>query len=248
MPYDSGGGHRTPRRAPYQPSDYDEVSSQIPLWGDWSGARGRIQAGEDASAEDQNRAYWDSLNAPTADQLTAQYDYSPEGLAAQRQALSQMQEWGRGGITSADRAMMDAGRARDEQSTSAQRQALMQQAQARGMGGSGAELASQMSANQQGQMQSSDREATAMASAQQRALQAVQQSGQMGTQMRAQGQHETERQADANVAGVQGAFDNAATRAAGATGQYSQDASTRQQARDRQQESDDSLLGFLGSL
>lgn len=247
-PYRSGGGHRTPVHGYQAPSEYDRISADIPLWGAWSGARGRIQAAEDLSAAEQNRAYWDELVAPTADQLTAQYDYDPSSRDAEAQALRQMQEWSRGGLTSADRGMMDVTRGRDEQSTSAQREALMQQSQARGMGGSGADLASQMSANQQGQQQSSDREAQMMASAQQRQLAATQQAGSLASQMRGEGQHETERQADANVAGIQGAFDAASTRAAGATNQYSGDAATRQQGRDRQQSDDDSLLGFLSEI
>lgn len=233
MPYSSGGAHRTQGRTAVQHSDADDVMSQIPLLGGWSGARGRIQAEQDAAAGDANRQYWDSLNAPTADDLRG----DPALRQAQLQALGQMQEWSRGGLTQADRGMLDASRGRDEQASSAQREALTQQAQARGVGGSGLDFAMQQQATQQGQQQSSDREATAMASAQQRALQAAQQSAQIGSATRQQ-----------DASDVQGSFDDAATRAAGATGQYAGDASTRQQGRDRQQDSDDSLLGFLGNL
>lgn len=242
MPYESGGGHRTARRGPQQTSESDQIMAQIPLLGGWSGARGRIQHEEDLRAEDANRAYWDELNAPSAEQLTA--DYDTRGADAQMAALDQMAEWGRGGLTATDRAMMDTARARDEQASSAQRLALQQQAQARGMGGSGFDLASQLGADQAQQTRSSDRQTQMMAAAQQRALQAIQQSGQLGAQVRQGDQREAEQGADA----VQGAFDAASTRAAGATNQYSADGAARQQGRDRQQDSDDSLLGFLGSL
>jgi hypothetical protein len=231
--YSSGGGHSTQRRAPVQASDYDTTSAAIPLWGGWSGARGRIQAEEDARAADANRGYWDELNAPTADALRG----DPALRDAQMGALDQMAEWGQGGLTGADRGMLDASRRRDEQAASAQRQAMTQQAQARGIGGSGLDFAMQQSADQQGQQRSSDREAEMMGSAQQRALTAIQQQGQMGSRIREQ-----------DASDITSSFDAAATRAAGATNQYSGDTSTRQQGRDRQEAQDESLLGFLGSL
>lgn len=250
-PYRASGGYSADSEEPayrYE-TPYDIVSDQIPLWNQLSGASGRMQSHQDQRTADRNRTYWDELNAGTPEDWTADYQYdATQGLDAQRAALSQMQEWGRGGLTSADRAMMETGRERDQQASSAQRLALQQQAQARGVGGSGLDYAAQLGATQQGQQQSSDRSTQMMATAQQRALQAMQQSGQLGSQMRGQMQHEQERTADGAVEGRQQAFDNAATRAAGATGQYSTDASARQSARDRQQEGNDSILGAIAGL
>lgn len=233
MPYQSGGDYRQRGRTQTQYSEADEVMSQIPLLGGWSGARGRIQGAEDAAAADANRAYWDEINAPSVEDLRG----DPTLRQAQMDALDQMAEWSRGGLTGADRATMESARGRDSQQAQAQRMALEQQAQARGIGGSGLDFAMRQQADQGAQQRSSDRDAQMMAAAQQRALQATQQRAQLGSQTRQQ-----------DASDVTGAFDSATTRAAGATGQYSGDASTRQRGRDRQQESDDSLLGFLGSL
>jgi hypothetical protein len=233
MPYESGRtGHQTVTTRRAANYNGDDVMAQIPLLGAWSGARGRQQAEQDAQAAEQNRAYWNELNPPGVDDLR-----EGPGRDAELSALDQMSEWGSGGLTSADRGMLDASRRRDEQAASAQRQAIARDANARGVGGGGLDFAMQQQADQRGQQQSSDREAQLMSSAQDRALQAIQQQGQMGSQLRQQ-----------DSGDVQGSFDNATTIAAGATNQYAGDAQTRQQGRDRQQDSDDSLLGFLGSL
>lgn len=228
---------------------YDIVSDQIPLWNSLSGASGRMQAHQDQRTADANRTYWDELNAGGPEDFTADYQYDEgQGQDAQTAALAQLGQWARGGLTGADRAMMDSQRGRSEQASGSQRQALMQQSQARGMGGSGLDAATQMMASQQGQTQASDIEAQMMMGAQQRQLAATQAAGSLATGQRGQMQHETERREDARIGGNQQAFDNAATRAAGATGQYSTDSAARQSARDRQQEGNDDVLGAIAGL
>lgn len=248
MPYTSGGDHRTERYQPAPTSNYDNISNNIPIWRDWSGAATRQAQQQDALAADANRAYWDDLNAPTADDLEAHYNYDPGSEQAQQMALQNLQQWGRGGLTGADRGMMEATRRRDEQAEGASRGAIQQQSQARGMGGSGLDYAAQLSGAQQGQQRTSDAEAQMMQGAQQRALSAIQASGQLSSQMRQQGQHETETQAQARPTAIQQSYEDAASRAAGATGQYGTDTQNHQQARDRQQQTDNGLLGFIGEI
>lgn len=230
--YSSGGGYRAPNYTGGV-SDYDQVSSQIPIWGWLDGSRGRVQSDEDRRAEDRNRAYWDELRAPSADQLRG----DPMLRDAQLSALDRMSEWGNGGLTDADRSMLEASRGRDMQAARASREALQQQAQARGIGGSGLDFAMQQQANEGAAQRSSDRESQMMATAQDRALRATQQQAQIGSGVREQ-----------DSGDVQTAFDAASTRAAGATGQYGTDTSARQRARDRQQQADDSLAGFVEGL
>lgn len=197
------------------------------------GFQKRHQEHQDAVAEDRNRGYWDTLRSPTAEQLMG----PREDRDAQMDALRQMQEWGRGGLTGADRGMLETTRARDAQAAGASRRALSQQAQARGVGGSGLDFAGQIAASQQGQQQSSDAEAQMMQGAQQRALAAVQSQGNLAGNIREQ-----------DTGATQQAYQNQMDRAAGATGQYGTDASMRSRARDREQQDQAGLLGLVGSL
>jgi hypothetical protein len=106
---------------------------------------------------------------------------------AQSDALGAVQRVGReGGLTAEDRAKMLAAQNMVAQQERSQRGAIVQNMQARGMGGSGAELAAQL-ANQQGSANRLNQAGTDMAAeAQKRALQAMVQGGQMAGQMRAQ--------------------------------------------------------------
>lgn len=245
MPYDERGqwytdtyGHRrsdTERNS-------DAVEAQIPIIGGMSGASDRLQRDWDTEQADANRAYWDTLQTPTAQDLTP--DYRPEGRDAQMAALAQMQEWGRGGLTGADRAMMESTRRRDEQAAGSSRRAMMQQAQARGVGGSGLDYGSQMMATQAGQQQASDAESQMLQGAQQRALQAVQQQGTMGGALRSGDQHE----AEASVDATQQAFEDAASRAAGATQQYGTDVGSGQRLAERRAQRDRDTTSALGSI
>jgi len=232
MPYNAQGQWVAEQQSDQPaPSEFDSAFGQyIPL--DLLGSRGRVQAGHDAQAADQNRGYWDSLSTPSASQLT-----DPRGESAQQQALSQLQQWSQGGLTGTDRAQLESTRQRDAQAAGSAQRSLMQQAQARGVGGSGLDYATRQQAAQLGQQQASDAESAAMTGAQQRALSATGAAASLGHQMRG----------DA-ASSVQQAYEDAASRAAGATGQYGTDSSARQSSRDRQQRSDTSLVGLLASL
>lgn len=234
MPYDANGQYHADNQAGLaRPNDEDSFWSQVPLLGQWGGSQGRMQAYQDAQRADANRGYWDSLSAPTAGQLD-----SRQGRDAESQALSQMQQWSSGAVTDADRAQLEASRSRDAQASGAAQRSLMQQAQARGVGGGGLDFATRQQASQQGQQQSSDAESQALAMAQQRGLAATQQSAQIGSTMRDEAAH----------GALQQSYEDQTQRSAGATGQYGTDANALQAGRDRRQQSDNSLLGFLSEL
>lgn len=234
MPYDANGNYYADSTAQAQtPSDADNVLASIPLIGGWSGAQGRQQSYQDARAADTNRSYFDRLSPPTAQDLDSQ-----QGRDAESQALQRLQSYQSGALTSTDRSALEGSRQRNAQASASTQQGLMQQAQARGVGGSGLDYATRQQATQQGQQQSADAESQALAMAQQRGLTATNASASLGSQMRQEQQNGPTQQA----------YEDQLNRSAGATGQYGTDASARQSARDRKQQSDDSLLGFLGSL
>ena len=214
-------------------NEHTRVSAGTPIWGWLSGTQSQVDAARAQDAAATNRSYWDQLSPPTEQQLRG----PSEDRDAQMAALQQMQQWGRGGLTGADRGMMESTRARDQQAAGASRRAMSQQAQARGVGGSGLDYAGQMGATQQGQQAASDAEAQMMAGAQQRALAAVQSQGQLAGQVREQ-----------DTGATQQAFQDAASRAAGATGQYGTDAGLANARSQRQSDRDQSLIGGLGAL
>lgn len=111
----------------------------------------------------------------------------PLAVAAQREALRQLQGIGRsGGYTQAEQAMR-AAMARDVGRESAAReQAIIQNAYARGLGGGGAEIMGRMQASQSGANRLADLDAQMRMEGERRALQAMQAAGQMGGQMRDQ--------------------------------------------------------------
>lgn len=109
-----------------------------------------------------------------------------QALDAQRNALKQMQERSTKGLTEGDRAALAEARLATQGDVESKRQQIMQQMQARGLGGSGAELASQLLASQAGaNRQSHDANQIAQQAAQQ-ALQATALTGQMGNQLEGQ--------------------------------------------------------------
>src|SRR5690349_8362048 len=139
MPYDAQGNWITERSDGSREefiSDSDRILASIPIIGGLGGSQGRIDAANNARESSRNRQYWDTIATPSVEQLTPDYQYDPSNEAAQQQALEQLQRWGSGGLTDADRGAMASTRRRDEQGARGQREAIMQQAQARGMGGS----------------------------------------------------------------------------------------------------------------
>ena len=107
----------------------------------------------------------------------------PRLQAAQMSALQGLQDRSQSGYDATDRAAMAEAQMAAARQEQGQRGAIMQNMQARGMGGSGAELAAQL-ANQQGSANRMSATAGNIAGeGRQRALQAMMQSGQMAGQM-----------------------------------------------------------------
>lgn len=110
-------------------------------------------------------------------------DIAPEFAAAQKQALTGMQDVvAQRGLTDADRAVISQIAAEEANRERASREAIIQGAQARGIGGSGVEIAAQLQAQQDAATRSSARNAQVAQDAQQRYLQALASTGQMGSQ------------------------------------------------------------------
>lgn len=231
----NAGGRPTPRgRSAYDSLDpYTRESAGTPIWGWLSGQSAQVDAARAQDAASQNQAYWDALNPPTASQLMGPQD----SRDAQGRALAQMQQWSNGQLTGADRGTLEASRSRDSQAQAGQQRALMQQAQGRGVGGGGLDFATRQQSAQASQQQASDSEAQALSGAQQRGLQANQQAGQLASGMRQTG-----------IDAVQQAYEDAAQRAAGATGQYSTDVGSRNARAAREQQRDQGIISALGAL
>lgn len=116
-----------------------------------------------------------------------QINIDPRLKNAQMNALASLEDIAaRGGMTAQEEAQLNQIRREVARDDRARREAILQNMQMRGMGGSGAELAAQLASSQASaelQSQEGDRQA---AMAQARALQALQQAGQLGTQFRTQ--------------------------------------------------------------
>lgn len=110
----------------------------------------------------------------------------PSAEAAQRQALGQLQQVGAQGWTDADRAALGAGQRQAAQFERSQRDAVMQSARARGMGGSGMAFMGSMMAQQAGADRAADTAANLGMEGRQRALTALQSGAGLAGQMRDQ--------------------------------------------------------------
>jgi hypothetical protein len=232
-PYSAGGGRRQGGQSHYDALDpYTRESAGTPIWGWLSGQGAQVDAARAQDAADQNRSYWDALQAPSESQLRG----PTEDRDAQMSALQQLQQWGRGGVTAADRAGLEGSRERDAQASGAQQGALMQQAQARGVGGGGLDYGTRQQAAQAGQQRSSDAESQMMQGAQQRALGAIQAQGQLAGNIRGQ-----------DTDATQQAFTDASQIAAGATGQYSTDVGSANARAGRDQQRDQSIFAAIGA-
>lgn len=172
----------------------------------FTGDDAKRTAAENESARRQQDRMWQELrnSAPGIDDLSVDYgqvgttdEYGNligdpsqlEGFGAsddQRAALEALRELSRGGLSDADRAMMRAGHQRTAQALAGQNAAATRAMEARGMGGSGASLAAQMS-NAQGMAgANAQSDAAMMGSAQQRAMQALMGYTDQGNAMQAQ--------------------------------------------------------------
>ena len=112
---------------------------------------------------------------------------NPQLVQAQEQSLQSLQDVGRaGGQDAMTRARMAETMGQVGQQERASREALQSQAQRRGIGGSGVDLAQQAIAQQRGADRAGMLGFQTAADAEQRALQALSQSGQLAGQMRGQ--------------------------------------------------------------
>lgn len=119
--------------------------------------------------------------------LMAGVSQDPTTRQAQMDALSQLQDiTSSGGLTAIDRAKL--GQISTEENTAArgQREAILQNAQARGLGGSGIELMAQLQNQQESAGRKSQRDMDVAALAQQRALDAIMNQGNLSTQIGSQ--------------------------------------------------------------
>lgn len=111
----------------------------------------------------------------------------PKLQEAQMAALAEMQDIGSsGGLRKQDKARLNQIKLDEDSSNRGRREAILQNMQARGMGGSGMELAAQMQSQQDSAMRQSQRDMDVGAMAEQRALEAIMQSGNMAGNMRGQ--------------------------------------------------------------
>jgi hypothetical protein len=110
-----------------------------------------------------------------------------EGKQAQIAALQKLSEIGNeGGLTASDKSKLQAIQSQEQTAARGARESILQNAAARGVGGSGLELMSQMQNQQDAATRQSARDLDVAAQAQERALQAIQAAGQMGGQMNQQ--------------------------------------------------------------
>jgi hypothetical protein len=111
----------------------------------------------------------------------------PALKAAQLEALQGLQDiTNGGGLTAADRSQLNRIASEEQSKERGSREAILQNAQQRGVGGSGLELLAQLQNQQSSADRQSQRGLDVAATAQERALQALQQSGNLSGQMRSQ--------------------------------------------------------------
>ncbi len=104
-----------------------------------------------------------------------------EGQDAQMQALRQLSEIGNeGGLTASDKSKLAAIQNQEQTAARGANEAIMQNAQARGVGGSGLEMLQRMKNQQESATRQSGKDLDVAAMGQERALQAIQQAGALG--------------------------------------------------------------------
>lgn len=128
----------------------------------------------------------EDLNSTFAESEQGKIQEDPGLRDAQVKALSDMQKRSKVGLSAEDRASLNQVRGEVQRDAEAKRQQVLQQMQARGMGGSGSALVAQLQAGQDAQNLASSESDNIMAQAQQRALQALGQSSDMAGNLRGQ--------------------------------------------------------------
>lgn len=125
----------------------------------------------------------------------------PAMKKAQMDALLGLQDIsGNGGMTTMDKANLSKIQSQEDSAQRGKREAILQNAQARGMGGSGLELMSQMQNQQESATRQSQRDLDVAGMAQQRALDALMQGGSMAGQIQNQDFNQQAAKAQANDA------------------------------------------------
>lgn len=125
----------------------------------------------------------------------------PNLKKSQMDALQGLQEITEGGgLTGMDRANLQRIKSEEDAAARGKREAIIQNAQARGMGGSGLELMSQMQNQQDSATRNSQRDMDVAGMAQERALQALMQQGQLSGQIQNQDFNQQAQVAGANDA------------------------------------------------
>lgn len=216
-------------------------------------------------------------DAPTADELSPEYGLLPESEAgaahsdprfneAQLRALGQLEQWGRGEMTSADFGRRDLLRNALAQDERQQREGVTRRMAERGLGGSGLETLGLLT-SQQGMADRLSAADTAMnVAVQDRALRSIEQAGQMAGAGRGQSFDESyqrgnaidrfnagnteikNRQADEAARARQQEYQNRENQTAMATGQYNRNASAADSERDRQRGAAGEVLDWAGGL
>jgi len=150
----------------------------------------------------------------------------PALAGAQKQALSALQQVGtEGGLTAIDKARLQDITNEQNQVARGRNEAIMQQAQQRGMGGSDINTINQLMSEQAAADRASQQGTDVAAEAQARALQALIQAGQTAGDIRAQDYGE-----QANKAGAQNAIDLFNKQTLNQTNLYNVDAANKAQA------------------
>lgn len=125
----------------------------------------------------------------------------PNLKRAQMDALAGLQEiTDGGGMTAMDKANLSRIQNQENAAARGQREAILQNAQARGLGGSGLELMSQMQNQQDSATRASQRDLDVAGMAQQRALESLMQGGQLAGQIGTQDFNQQAQVAQANDA------------------------------------------------
>jgi len=195
------------------------------------------------------------------------------GRVAMSDALNQMRGWAEGGLTDTDRAGMDEVSRRGAMDARGDREAALAAMEARGMGGSGSALASTMAGAEGAASRNSSANTGMLAAAQQRQFEATRAAADIAGGMRSAsdrrtgaledyGNRETDyrrdlgrRNTDTHHANsedwadsAQDVYDNRERAVAGATNQYSTDASGRESRADRDRRDEESERGFIGGI
>jgi len=153
------------------------------------------------------------------------FSQDPRLKQAQMSALDGLSEMASGELNDIDEAALSQIASQERTAEKGQRDAILQQAEMRGAGGSGLELAQQLLNQQQSAQRQSQRDTDVAGMAQQRALQAMSQSGQLAGQIGNQ-----DLNTSATVSGAQDAINRFNTQARSQTNQANVGARNQAQA------------------